>query len=341
MLGAYRVRRIAAAAVAGMLVIAAAAFAQQTNGGIAGIARDTSGAVLPGVTVEASSSVLIERVRTATTDGDGRFNFVDLRAGHVRGHLQPDRASSTFKRDGIDADVRLHGHRERRLQVGSLEETITVSGASPVVDTQNVRRQTTATRDVLDGLPTSTKRIDTLVALTPGFTGVDRRRRPLLRRAGRLPRQAGHQAVLRRHGHREQRRQQQLSGQRGGRRGDGAATPAACRPRSTADGPVMNVVPKEGGNTFKFIGSGLWTNDKAGEQQPRRRPQGPRPVRPPTDEQDLRQRGERRRADQAGQDSGSSAPARTLGHGPAVCRPLLEQGAEHAALARRAPTSRS
>src|SRR5215813_14025296 len=73
MLRAYRVGLIAAAVWT--LTVPAATFAQQTNGGIAGTARDTSGAVLPGVTVEASSSVLIERVRTATTDGDGRFNI--------------------------------------------------------------------------------------------------------------------------------------------------------------------------------------------------------------------------------------------------------------------------
>ena len=70
-----------------MLAIATATFAQQTNGGIAGIARDTSGAVLPGVTVEASSPVLIERVRTATTDGEGRYNIVDLPPGTYTGDL--------------------------------------------------------------------------------------------------------------------------------------------------------------------------------------------------------------------------------------------------------------
>ena len=78
----------------------------------------------------------------------------------------------SLKRDGITLTSGFTANVNADLEVGSLEETITVSGAAPVVDTTNVRRQTTATRDMLDGLPTSTKRIDTLVTLTPGFTGV-------------------------------------------------------------------------------------------------------------------------------------------------------------------------
>src|SRR6266542_1789317 len=100
MLGVYRVGRIAAAVV-WMLAVPAATFAQQTNGGIAGTARDTSGAGLPGVTVEASSSVLIERVRTATTDGDGRFNIVDLPPGkYVVTFTLP--GFSTVKNEGVE-----------------------------------------------------------------------------------------------------------------------------------------------------------------------------------------------------------------------------------------------
>src|SRR3989442_13317837 len=80
MVRAYRRGRIAAAAW--ILAVPAATFAQQTNAGITGIARDASGAVLPGVTVEASSSVLIERVRTVTTGGGGRHNIVELPPGN-------------------------------------------------------------------------------------------------------------------------------------------------------------------------------------------------------------------------------------------------------------------
>ena len=63
-----------------VLILPAAARAQQA-GGIAGLVKDTSGGVLPGVTVEASSPALIEKVRTAVTDGEGRYNITELRPG--------------------------------------------------------------------------------------------------------------------------------------------------------------------------------------------------------------------------------------------------------------------
>src|SRR2546422_11154946 len=92
MVRAYRLGRIAAAAW--ILAVPAATFAQQTNAGITGIARDVSGAVLPGVTVEASSSVLIERVRTVTTGGGGRHNIVEM---------APRRYTLAFKLPGFSA----------------------------------------------------------------------------------------------------------------------------------------------------------------------------------------------------------------------------------------------
>jgi uncharacterized protein (DUF2141 family) len=67
-------------ALACVLLVPSAATAQQTSA-IAGIVRDTSGAVLPGVTVEAASPALIEKVRTVVTDDQGRYNIVDLRPG--------------------------------------------------------------------------------------------------------------------------------------------------------------------------------------------------------------------------------------------------------------------
>ena len=64
--------------VALFLVTPSVVFAQAS---ITGTVRDTSGAVLPGVTVEATSPALIEKARTATTDGNGQYRIVDLRAG--------------------------------------------------------------------------------------------------------------------------------------------------------------------------------------------------------------------------------------------------------------------
>jgi hypothetical protein len=121
---------------------------------IAGVVKDTSGAVLPGVTVEAASDVLIERVRSAVTDSSGQYRIVDLRPGSY---------SVTFKLTGFNA-VRRDGIEltgvatvgvNVELRVGDLSETITVTAESPLVDTQSIRRQTTVTSDVLNVLPTA------------------------------------------------------------------------------------------------------------------------------------------------------------------------------------------
>src|SRR3954452_807127 len=99
MVRTYRVIQIAAAIA--LLTVPAAARAQQTNAGISGVARDASGGVLPGVNVEASSPVLIEKVRTVTTDGDGRYNIVDLPPGRYAVTFSLP-GFSTVKNENID-----------------------------------------------------------------------------------------------------------------------------------------------------------------------------------------------------------------------------------------------
>ncbi len=107
---------------------------------LAGIARDTSGAVLPGVTVEASSPVLIEKVRTATTDETGRYSIPDLRPGDYTVTF-----SLTGFRTIVRSGVALSGTAvvtiNADLTVGGVQETITVSGETPVVDLQSTTRQ--------------------------------------------------------------------------------------------------------------------------------------------------------------------------------------------------------
>src|SRR3989442_11528199 len=135
MVRAYRRGRIAAAAW--ILAVPAATFAQQTNAGITGIARDASGAVLPGVTVEASSSVLIERVRTVTTGGDGRYNIGELPPGsHTLGLSLPGFSAVKNESLGLHAGVPLTVNATMR--VGALGETGILTRAPPIVDTQNV-----------------------------------------------------------------------------------------------------------------------------------------------------------------------------------------------------------
>jgi hypothetical protein len=151
------------------LLFAPSAWAQQASG-IAGVVRDTSGAVLPGVTVEAASPALIEKVRNVVTDGEGRYNIVDLRPGtySVTFSLPGFR---TLRRDGIDLSVGFTASVNADMQVGALEETITVSGAAPLVDTQNARQQNVVAKDMLEVLPTSQMSMGTLSNLTPGMNG--------------------------------------------------------------------------------------------------------------------------------------------------------------------------
>ena len=128
--------------------------AQSVGGAIAGVARDTSGAVLPGVTVEVASPALIEGVRTVVTDEQGAYRILELRPGtYTVTFTLP--GFSVVKREGLELNSGFTATMNGDMQVGGLEETITVQGASPVVDTENVRQQTVFTRELLDSLPTN------------------------------------------------------------------------------------------------------------------------------------------------------------------------------------------
>ena len=132
------------------LLCPAGAFAQAT---IAGAVRDTSGALLPGVTVEAASPALIEKVRTASTDGSGQYRIVDLRPGvySVTFVLQ---GFNTVRRDGIELAGTFVATINAELQVGALQETITVSAESPVVDVQSARSEQRIAGETLAAIPT-------------------------------------------------------------------------------------------------------------------------------------------------------------------------------------------
>lgn len=150
-----------------LALLPAPAFAQAS---IAGSAKDASGAAMPGVTVEASSPVLIEKVRTTTTDERGLFRIVNL---------PPGTYSVTFslpgfnqvKRDGVELSGSFTATIDADMKVGGLTETITVSGASPIVDVQSIRRQTTISSDVLTSIPTARSWAATAL-LIPGIVTI-------------------------------------------------------------------------------------------------------------------------------------------------------------------------
>src|SRR6187200_2123246 len=134
-----------------VLLLPASVFAQAS---LTGTVRDASGGVLPGVTVEAASPALIEKVRTAITDDRGQYKVVDLRPGTYTVNFSLP-GFSGVKRDGIELNTGFTATVSVQLKVGSVEETVTVTGASPVVDVQNARTQNVLTRQVLDALPTA------------------------------------------------------------------------------------------------------------------------------------------------------------------------------------------
>ena len=151
-------------AVTLLALLPAVASAQST---IAGIVKDASGAVLPGVTVEAASEVLIEKTRSAVTDGEGRYSIIDLRPGTYTVTFALT-GFTTIKRDQIIVPSNVTVPISVELKVGSIEETVVVSGQSPVVDVQNVSKVQVLTRELMDAIP-SARNMQAIGALVPGI----------------------------------------------------------------------------------------------------------------------------------------------------------------------------
>jgi carboxypeptidase family protein len=148
-----------------VLLLPASVFAQAS---LTGTVRDASGGVLPGVTVEASSPALIEKVRTAVTDATGQYRIIDLRAGTY---------SLSFSLPGFTVvrreNIELSGSQTLtipvEMRVGALQETITVTGETPVVDVQSARREVVIDRDLVQSIPAS-RAAGALLNATPGLT---------------------------------------------------------------------------------------------------------------------------------------------------------------------------
>src|SRR5688572_3379324 len=133
---------------------------------IVGVVKDASGAVLPGVTVEAASPALIERVRSVSTNDSGQYRIEDLRPGTYSVTFTLP-GFSIVKRDGIELTGTFAATINADLRVGAMSETISVQGETPVVDVVNAKQQTTLPSDMINAVPTA-RLYHSLVGLVPG-----------------------------------------------------------------------------------------------------------------------------------------------------------------------------
>src|SRR5687767_11097619 len=267
---------VRAAIVLACLVVPSVSFAQAT---LAGTVADASGAVLPGVTVEASSPALIEKVRSAVTDGSGQYRITDLSPGlysvtyALTGFSRVVRDGLTLSGSGaVTVDV--------ELRVGGLEETLTVTGEAPVVDVQTTRRETVLSNEVIQSLPATrsyTGLLSNIPALMPtGGVGAETN-------AGQINRFTAH-------GGRQNEGRISVNGLLVTEPGQGAGVSSLAYDVANVDeiqvlvsgglgeaetgGPIMNLVPRSGGNTFAgsafYSGAGKWSRSNNVDDELRR-----------------------------------------------------------------------
>src|ERR1051326_6994161 len=146
-------RSIRSLGAALLMLLTAATAGAQSGASISGVVKDASGAVLPGVTVEAASPALIEKVRTATTDGSGQYRITELLPGTYTVTFALT-GFATIKREAVELSGSFAAVVNADMKVGNVSETVTVSGEAPIVDVQNATKQTVITHLELDALPT-------------------------------------------------------------------------------------------------------------------------------------------------------------------------------------------
>lgn len=239
------------AALLGVLLGPRAATAQ--DAAITGVVTDASGAVLPGVTVEASSGALTEKVRTAVTDNTGQYRIVSLPPGSYAITFALS-GFSTIKREAVQLSGAITATINAELRIGALEETVTVSGESPIVDVQSARRQQVIDGDVLQALPTS-RSYNNVLQLVPGVVAGN----------GQVQLRPG-MLLFTAHGGSAQDGRLTVDGiNTGASRGGAGVSGYIPDMQNTAEvtftisgnlgeaetgGPQMSVVPKQGGNTL-------------------------------------------------------------------------------------------
>ncbi len=243
------------------LLMPSISFAQAT---LAGVVRDSSNAVLPGVTIETSSPALIEKTRTATTDGTGQYQIVDLRPGTyaITFSLSGFR---TIRREGVEISGAGVTTIDVELSLGGLAETLTVRGETPVVDVQSARRQAVLADTVVSQLPAA-RTYGAILAAIPALQG-----------AGANPAlDTNTNFFFTVHGGPANEGRVQLAGLGVGTAMNGNATSNAIDTANAREiqisisgalgeaevgGPILNVVPATGGNAFhgSAFGSGAGT----------------------------------------------------------------------------------
>jgi Carboxypeptidase regulatory-like domain len=235
---------------------------------IAGVVKDTSGGVLPGVTVEAASPVLIEKARSTITDDEGRYRIAELRPGTYSLTFTLS-GFATFKRDGLELTPNFVATINTELRVGVLSETVVVTGETPLVDARSVAKGAVINQATLTALPTS-KSVGSMLAFVPGAVsptnGVDT--------GGTKGEQSVRISVF---GARPNDMRQMTNGmQYTNLNGDGGGRLYFVNPITIQEnvidlgaagsaqyqfaGAVVNTIPREGGNRWSGSAFGTYTN---------------------------------------------------------------------------------
>src|SRR5256886_1589105 len=246
-----------------LLIVPAPARAQS---GIAGIVKDASGAVLPGVSVEASSTALIERSRTVVTDGAGQYKIVDLRPG-VYAVTFTLTGFQTVKREAVELQTDFTATINTEMRVGAIEESVVVSAATPIVDVQSASHMQVLDRAAMDEIPTG-RTIQGLGQLVVGISLS-------------LPDTAGargmQQTYMSTHGQSAANNTVLVDGMMvNGLMSDGAVQSyfndamnqevayqtSGIGAETSAGGVRLNMIPKEGGNRFSGSFYSSWRDGK-------------------------------------------------------------------------------
>src|SRR5687768_6603345 len=251
------------------LLTPSAAYAQAS---IAGVVRDSSGGILPGVTVEASSPVLIEKARSAVTDGAGQYRIIDLRPGtYTVTFTLP--GFSTVRREGLELAGAFAATVHAELSVGAVEETVTVTGESPIIDLQRSEQERVFTQQVLDGIPAG-RSFTNMATLLPGVTQTSAGFGTVLDVGGTRSLQTGNLQI---HGGRTTDTRVMVDGARIGNAlatssvsnfvPDNGSTReitieyAGVSAEQTFGGLRINLIPREGSNRFSGMIFATATND--------------------------------------------------------------------------------